>query len=211
MVDPIKITNYHQTSEELQETLLFWVCAAGKNGVTAARCLDSLLSAWREPAKRGPLKLKPSPFDIIRYAHRYLTQNKLGTLAEEMKKHGIGCYNAKAKTFLHLVAEYEGSCGLYMDLKKCDVEDLESVPGIGPKTARCFLIHSRENQRYAGLDTHILKFLRDKGHEVPSSTPTGKKYRELEQTFLKYVDDSGKSVADFDLAIWNDYRNRRSA
>ena len=196
MVDPTKITNYRQSQKKLEETLLFWVCAAGKNGVTAAKCLDKLLSTWR--AKASKIKVKPSPFEII----RYITQ--VANLAEEMKKHGIGCYNAKARTFICLIWKY-------FDLKKCTVEDLESVPGIGPKTARCFLIHSRPNQQYAGLDTHILKFLRDKGHEVPSSTPSGKKYRDLERAFLKYVSESGMSVADFDLKIWNEYRNRRAA
>lgn len=88
-----------------------------------------------------------------------------------------------------------------------DLEDLEAIPGIGPKTARCFLIHSRPDQQYAGLDTHVLKFLRDKGHEVPASTPTGKKYKELEKVFLQYAAESGMTVADFDLAIWNQYRS----
>lgn len=196
MVNPTKITNFLLSHHETEEVLLFWVCAAGKNGTTAAKCLDSLLSTWQESASKT--NLNPSPFDIIRHI------SHVGDLATEMKKNGIGCYNAKAKTFLSLVLK----C---MDLKKCTVEDLESIPGIGPKTARCFLIHSRPNQQYAGLDTHILKFLRDKGHEVPKSTPTGKKYRELETVFLKYVVESGMTVADFDLMIWNDYRNRRAA
>lgn len=194
MIDPINITNFNLSQAETEEVLLFWVCAAGKNGVTAARCLDKLLSTWR-----GKLyKLHPSPFDIIQYIYKF------GNLADEMKKHGIGCYNAKSKTFIYLVCNR-------MDLKTCSVEDLELVPGIGPKTARCFLIHSRENQQYAGLDTHVLKFLRDKGHDVPKQTPTGKKYRNLELEFLKYVTESKMTVANFDLKIWNDYRNRKSA
>lgn len=196
MVDPTKITNYHLTHAQTEEVLLFWVCAAGKNGVTAARCLERLLSTWRERASK--LKANPSPFDIVQYI------SDIGDLADEMKNHGIGCYNAKAKTFLALALSA-------MNFKKCSVEDLESFPGIGPKTARCFLIHSRPNQQYAGLDTHVLKFLRDKGHEVPKTTPTGKKYRDLEAVFLKYVAESGMNVADFDLMIWNDYRNRKAA
>lgn len=196
MIDPTKITNYGQSQAGLEEVLLFWVCAAGKNGVTAAKCLDRMLSAWREKVPRS----KPSPFKIIQYI------SAVTNLAEEMKKNGIGCYNAKSRTF-----EYLTRPSFSIDLKRCGVEDLESVPGIGPKTARCFLIHSRPNQQYAGLDTHVLKFLRDKGHEVPMSTPSGKKYGELEKVFLKYAADSGKSVADFDLMIWNDYRNRRAS
>ncbi len=192
MVDPTKITNYDLDKDQLEETLLFWVCAAGKNGVTAAKCLDSLLNTWQ-----GKVSVKLSPFDIVKYIYRF------GNLAEEMKKHGIGCYNIKSKTFIAITQKD-------MDLKKCSVEDLESINGIGPKTARCFLIHSRKDQQYAGLDTHVLKFLRDKGHEVPKATPTGKKYRDLELIFLRYVAESGMTVADFDLMIWNSYRNKKA-
>jgi hypothetical protein len=193
MVDPTKITNYSLSQSELEEVILFWVCAAGKNGVTAARCLNSLLCSWIDK-----LPNNSSPFQIIRFI--FLNSD----LAQEMKYHGIGCYNNKAKTFISLVNQS-------LDLKNCSIEDLESISGIGPKTARCFLIHSRENQQYAGLDTHVLKFLRDKGHVVPKSTPTGKKYYDLEKIFLQYVEDSGMSVADFDLMIWNDYRNGRKS
>lgn len=194
MIDPTKITNFNLNDHQLEEMILFWVCAAGKNGVTAARCLDELLCTWQDTTKK--FKKNPSPFDII------VAIINNGNLPAEMKKAGIGCYHNKSKTFISLINKR-------FDLKRCTVVDLESVYGIGPKTARCFLIHSRANQQYAGLDTHVLKFLRDKGHHVPKSTPTGKKYRELELIFLDYVKDSGKTVADFDLIIWNDYRSRR--
>lgn len=191
MIDPTRITKYRQSDSQLEETILFWICAAGKNGTTSARCLDNLLSAWWVALGDPHL----SPFEIIEEI------DKRGILAEELKRYGIGCYHMKADYFRSLLAAN-------LNLKKCTVEELEAVKGIGPKTARCFLIHSRKNQPYAGLDTHVLKFLRDKGHEVPASTPTGKKYKELEQIFLKYVKDSGKSVAEFDLEVWNDYRSR---
>lgn len=197
MIDPTKITKFDCSTAELEELILFWVCAAGKNGLTAARCLDSLLTDWLGSVKC--IKAAPTPFDIVRFiAHKT-------DLAEQMRKHGIGCYRAKAKTFKALA--YSN-----LDLHTCTVEDLETIPGIGPKTARCFLIHSRPNQQYAGLDTHILKFLADKGYKVPSSTPTGRKYRELETVFLELAAKAGKAVADFDLEIWNRYRAvKRSA
>lgn len=191
MINPKSITNYNRSKASLEHVILFWVCAAGKNGVTAAKCLDNLLKTWRP--KASLVKKNPTPFQIIRYI------SHTGDLAQELKNHGIGCYNHKARTFLCLAWSY-------LDLKTCTVEQLEEIPGIGPKTARCFLIHSRENQPYAGLDTHVLKFLRDKGHNAPKSTPTGKKYRELEKIFLDYVKESGKTVADFDLFIWLKYR-----
>ena len=95
-----------------------------------------------------------------------------------------------------------------MDLKTCTVEDLELIKGIGPKTARCFLIHSRPNQQLAGLDIHALRYLADQGYQVPKTTPTGKKYKEIEGWFIKEANKAGKDVATFDLEIWNKYRNK---
>lgn len=187
MVDPTKITNYNLDQQQLEEVVLFWVCAAGKNGVTAARSLDNLLSKWR--------CLGRSAFQIVRKLVA------MHDLPQEMKLAGIGCYNNKAKTFNALA--HSG-----LNLKDCSLDCLESIPGIGPKTARCFLLHSRPNQQYAGLDTHILSFMRDCGISAPRSTPSGKKYRNLENQFLQIVKMSKKTVADLDLIIWNVYSGR---
>jgi thermostable 8-oxoguanine DNA glycosylase len=191
MIDAEKITDYNLNNAELEEHILFWVCAAGKNGVTSAKCLDNLLVFLKKLHKS-----KSSPFKLIK---------KTGPeeLASYMKQFGIGCYNLKSKTFLALANSN-------LNLNECSVEDLELIKGIGPKTARCFLIHSRPDQPYAGLDTHILRFLRDKGYDAPKSTPTGKKYRELEKIFIRLAKRANKSVADYDLFIWNKYRKKVS-
>jgi thermostable 8-oxoguanine DNA glycosylase len=47
--------------------------------------------------------------------------------------------------------------------------------------------------------------MRELGYNVPKSTPTKKKYLEIERTFLELADKSGMSIAEFDLAIWNKY------
>lgn len=182
MIDPTKITNFDLSSKQLEEVLLFWICAAGKNAITSAKALDRFLQG-------------NSPF-------KHILKNKKD-LALKLKKCGIGCYNLKAKSFLSLAES-----GL--DLRTCSVDDLEKIPGIGRKTARCFLIHSRRNLKHAGLDTHILKFLHDSGYpNVPKSTPTSQKqYLKWESIFLKLV-PKGYSVAEFDLEIWNKYRNKR--
>jgi endonuclease III len=117
-----------------------------------------------------------------------------------MKGSGIGCYNLKSRTFRELAHAD-------LDLKTCTTDDLEKIPGIGMKTSRCFIIHSRQGARYAGLDTHILKFLRSAGVEnVPKATPSSKKeYLRLEKEFLRLADLAGKAPAVFDLEIWNKY------
>ena len=182
MIDPKNITKYNSSTEELQEVILWWILAAGKKAITAAKSLDSLLTSW----KIG------SPFETILYI------NSKTNLGLEMKKHGIGCYNNKAKSFLSLIHKN-------LDLKNCSLEELESVYGIGFKTARCYLLHSRPNQNYAGLDTHVLSYMRDLGFDVPKSTPAGRKYKELEEVFLKLVTASRMTTSELDLLIWNVY------
>ncbi len=81
------------------------------------------------------------------------------------------------------------------------------IYGIGMKTSRCFLIHSRKNVQYAGIDTHMLKNLRAHGIEgVPKTTPTSKKlYRRLELEVLRLSKEAGMSPAEYDLNVWNTY------
>lgn len=191
MIDPSKVTNYNLDLFGLQEVILWWILAAGKNGATAARCLESFLCSWR----RSDQEL---PFEVVKRV------DANSSLAEEMKTHGIGCYNNKAKSWRHLVNSK-------INLKTCTIDELESIPGIGPKTARCFLIHSRKDQNYAGLDTHLLKFLRLVGYDAPKSTPNKSKYSYLEKEFLGLVEKSGRTVAQFDLVIWNYYSKNSNA
>lgn len=195
MIDPKTITNFNQKSQKLEEVLLFWVCAAGKNAITTARCLDSLL---RDLHGEFNVKLY-RPFDVI---GMYIDKYGINALALKIKSHGLGCYNYRARTFYKLVLS-----GL--NLKKCTVEDLEKITGIGPKTSRCFLMHSRKDVRHAGLDTHIKKYLRDCGHNVPSAL-TSKNYAKYEKIFLSLADRLNKSPAELDLEIWNKYRSIKS-
>lgn len=185
MIDPTRITNFNLSIPELEEVLLFWVCAAGKNAMTAARGLEGVLR---------DLNGHSQPFkSILRFGADYL--------GDILKKNGIGCYNNKSKTFWQLA-----DSGL--DLKTCGLDDLQGIYGIGPKTARCFIMHSRKDARCAGLDTHALKFMRDLGYDVPSSTPTGRRYLEIEKQFLKLVDLAAMPVAELDLLIWRVYSGK---
>lgn len=186
MVNPENITKYDLSKDQLQEHILFWVCAAGKNGRTAARSLEKFL--------KSATGCVAGPFSVVRVIDK--NQN----LPEVMKSCGIGCYNGKAETFRQLANSK-------LNLKTCTAEDLEKIRGIGMKTSRCFILHSRYGARYAGLDTHILKYLKLAGVEnVPKSTPSSKKeYLRLEKEFLKIADLNEMLPADFDLAIWNQY------
>jgi thermostable 8-oxoguanine DNA glycosylase len=186
MIDPTRITDFNQTKEQLEEFLLFWICAAGKNAKSAAKGLDSLMTELHY--KTG---LDWAPFAAIReYGKR--------KLPAALKRNGIGCYNQKARTFWELA-----NSGF--NLKTCSAADLETIPGIGMKTSRCFIIHSRKEADCAGLDVHILRYLRDQGYEVPKQTPTKKEYLRIEQIFIDLARKANRPIAEFDLAIWNQY------
>ena len=134
--------------------------------------------------------------------HWILSEHALFDLAQTLKYYGIGCYNSKARTFYELaVAKFKGE----LDLRTCSASDLEKIHGIGPKTARCFILHSRKNAQVAGLDTHMLKHLKSLGYDVPKSTPTGKKYLELEKVVLSLAKRAKMTPASYDLHIWNKY------
>jgi thermostable 8-oxoguanine DNA glycosylase len=190
MIDPVSITKFDNTKEQLEEVLLFWVCAAGKNAITASNSLENFMITIH---KMNSINLY-NPF----YCIRKFSQKEISLL---LKSHGIGCYNNKSKTFFELANSN-------LDLFKCSTEDLEKIYGIGMKTSRCFVIHSRKNAKCAGLDIHVLNFLKDKGYNVPNHTPTKKKYLEIEKIFIKLVEDSQMSVAEYDLMVWKKYSGR---
>lgn len=186
MIDAANITKYDLSDFELEERILFWVLAAGKNGTRAADTTNNMIRFWQSFGMAIP------PFDAIMH---YDTLQ----LANFLKQNKTGCHNIKAKTLSQLARS-----GL--DLRECSAEELENIYGIGMKTSRCFIIHSRKNAEYAGLDTHMLKHLKSLGYDVPKSTPTRKKYLTLESVVIKLATAAGKSPAEYDLDIWNKYK-----
>ncbi len=181
MVDPAQVTNYGMTQEQLEEFLLFAIAVAGKNADTTARALERFLALGDDV----------SPFQAIR-------NMSPGLLMHNLKKSRIGMYGKLIRAFTSVATGH-------FDLKTVLPEQLEGVHGIGPKTARFFVLHTQENTRYAVLDTHILKWLRAKGYLVPKTTPTGRRYAEIEESFLEEADAMGTNPAELDLAIWNFY------
>lgn len=181
MVDPAQVTNYGMTQEQLEEFLLFAIAVAGKNADTTARALERFLALGDDVG----------PFQAIR-------NMSPGLLMHNLKKSRIGMYGKLIRAFTSVAT---GS----FDLKTVLPEQLEEIHGIGPKTARFFVLHTHENTRYAVLDTHILKWLRAKGYLVPKTTPTGRRYAEIEESFLEEADAMGTNPAELDLAIWNFY------
>lgn len=193
-VDPVRVTDYNRTEEQLQELLLFCSAVAGKNATRTAIMLEKLLQYGRDHYDCNRHFREGTPFQIIK------ALDDCENLPNLMKNLGFGCFNIKSRSFIEIAES-----GL--DLRACTVNDLEALFGVGMKTARYFVLHTRKNARVACLDTHILAWLSYySGHEVPKQTPTKKKYLELEKVFLSICDAMKIAPADLDLKIWNKQR-----
>ena len=178
MIDPFNVTKYDRSISELQEFLLFCIFVSGKRADIIANKLNDLFSYNNV-----------EPFSLIK---KWIEEK---TLDEKLRKVKMGKYSHFSKGLKQLIESN-------LNLKECSVEDLEAIHGIGPKTSRYFILHTRKNQRIACLDTHILTYLRELGHSAPKTTPSGKKYQKLEKIFIDLADKNGKNIADFDLEIW---------
>jgi len=190
MIDPTQITNYNRTEAELEEFLMFAILVAGKTAKTQAQKLENFLSS------RG----EATPFEHL----EYLFGGSWIMLRNAMRHHKLGQYNRIEQAFKGILM-FKGK------LKTVSVEELESVKGIGSKTARFFILHSRKDARHAVLDVHILKWLREQGYSAPKQTPTKKKYAVLEAIFLTEAWKHEMTPADFDLMIWKSFSQKTLA
>lgn len=191
MVNPFEITNYHRTKEELEEFLLFCIVVAGKTAYIQANKLEQFLVS-----NQNKLNFKQKePFNMLKVL--YLNDQ----LLHEIKEAKLGQYTKIFNAFCYI-------CNSNLDLAKCSIEELENIPGVGPKTSRFFMLHSR-NCQHAILDTHILKFLKKYDENVPKSTPSNKKiYKKYESLFLDICRSVNKEPAEYDLELWKLYAKR---
>jgi len=176
MINPSQPTNFNRTQSELEEWLLFCVVVAGKTASQQALKLEQFLGFG-----------SGTPFEKIR---------NCPDLRKQLEESKLGQYTRIEHVFRAVST---------IDVSKVTLEELESIKGIGPKTARFFFINSIKDQNFAVLDTHILKWLKQLGYSVPKSTPPIKKYKEIEQWFLKEAENRNKTAVELDLEIWLSY------
>ena len=167
---------------KLEEFLLHAIAVAGKNSSTTNAALQRFY-------KQAPKSC--GPFNKI----RYLDARK--RLIDALRAARLGNYGKNERAFRE-AAESD------IDLTSCTIGDLENIHGVGPKSSRYFLLHSRGGE-FAALDTHVLKWLREQGYDAPKTTPTGRKYKELEAIFIKEARKLGKPPAQLDREIWNSH------
>lgn len=168
------------TDQELQLRLLYAVIVAGKSAKFAEQAMAKLFAGLGDEL----------PF------HRIQVWFCNGYLDHKLRMAKVGNYGKVFKAF-HELAFAD------LDLRTCSPSELEAIHGIGPKTARFFIIWTRRDARVAALDVHILRWLRELGHNAPRQTPQGKKYAELETIFLAEAEKRGLSPQALDAQIWS--------
>jgi hypothetical protein len=198
IVDPFNITNFRRSDAELEAFALFSVAVAGKKADITSRGLARLLDRGEASLRRLEGRAG-GPFQIIRHLHRW------GLLQGAIKAAGLGQFRRLARAFAELSDRHVRALSLPV---------LESIHGVGPKTARFFLLHSYADVRVAALDVHILSALRALDvPDVPRDTPpAGPTYRRLEDEFLALAGSLRRDPAELDLTIWvARTKSRRSA
>lgn len=191
MIDPVRITGYNRSVSELEELILFCIAVANKTASTTAVLLERFLTEHRKSPN-------DTPFDIIR------SFEDQESIKEALKRGGFGCYTLKSRGFYYIANSN-------IDLKSCTWQDLDICPGVSLKTSKFFILHTRRNAKIACLDTHILKWLKEKGHKVPKTSPQSEKvYQKIEEVFLGYAKAGKISPAKLDLSIWNLYAKKET-
>ena len=187
MINPAEVTNYNRTQYELEEFILFCINVAGKKSAIEAPKLEVFIERAKNITKES------TPFNCIRKLI------KLGRLNEIMHWAKLSPYSQRFNSYVSVVT--------IKDLQTVTLNRLLQVPGVGLKTARFFLSHSREDFDEPMLDTHILRFLRDQGYkDAPKSTPSNVGiYNYYANVFKMFARTLGKSVTDLDLEIWKKY------
>jgi hypothetical protein len=193
MIDPNNVTNATRTAAELEEFLLFCVVVAGKNADQQSAKLERFLGGRR-------------PFAYIR------SSDRAGGLDAALKEVRLGKYSLLGRSFRDLA--HSGA-----DLGTCTWEQLTSFPGIGIKTSKFFILHSRARQMHGVLDTHVLAWMSEHWSgsgpgrlEVPRHSPQDPKaYRFWETVYFGMVSarHHGAGAVDwalFDLDLWKERR-----
>ena len=198
MLDPNNVTNAARTAAELEEFLLFCIVVAGKNADQQSAKLERFLGGRR-------------PFAFIRSSHRE------GNLDERLRDVRLGKYSLLGRSFREL-AHADA------DLALCTWEELTRFPGIGIKTAKFFILHSRPREMQGVLDTHVLGWMADHwsgrrgGPSVPRHSPQDPRaYRFWETVYFGMVSarhHGGQTAVDwakFDLDLWKERRGGTAA
>jgi hypothetical protein len=180
MIDPLNVTDYARSQDDLEQFWIFCITVAGKNADQTAAKVAALLAP--RPAGQTPLAY-------------------LKSLGPSLRNALVACRTGQYGRIVRALAE-----SFDLDLRTAPVDALQQVHGVGPKTARFFVLHTRDDARVAVLDTHILKWLKRLNvRGVPQHTPGSvKRYLELESHTIRIMEQvfPGMTLAEADLHVW---------
>ena len=184
MIDPKRLIKPTDAYWQKQEFLLFCILSVGKNSDVAAAKLELLLSG------KGRWE---APFE-------YLLGQNIPELIIQAK---TGQYQRVAAAILQAIE---------VNVETVTLEQLQAIHGIGPKTARFFLVHA-QGKEHAVLDTHILRWMRDIFPDVPKATPTAQTYSKWEKLCLVMMkaEFPDHTALTADLLIWLSQSGREVA
>jgi thermostable 8-oxoguanine DNA glycosylase len=183
-VDPFDIPK-KMGREQLEYWIIFGICVANKSAKQTEIKVKAMLDGLHRFA---------SPFAKIRI------ELEGGNLMQHIKFYKLGQYKRIYRAFKEVIE---------LNLDTLSVESLESVHGIGPKTARMIMLYYDPLADCVPLDTHVLKFLKKQGYDAPKNTPSaGKKYNELELAFQTEAKKAGKTVRELDTEVWLFYAKK---
>jgi len=181
MIDP---TNLVRPVTPASEFALFACCVQGKKSKPQA----VKFNAWLADVYQQYPQYLGRPFELIRNL-------PLWGLPASLMAHKIGQYT-------RLQSTWKGLAHKYQDGDRFTVAGLETISGIGPKTAR-FIVGYCFNEPVAILDVHMLAYLSTQNICVPNETPQNRKrYAELEAEVLRIAQELGVHPLDFDYAVW---------
>jgi endonuclease III len=187
VIDPLNVTDYARSQDELEQFWIFCVVVAGKNADQTAGKVARLL-AGRLP--------RQTPLEYLK------------SLGPSLRSALMACRTGQYRRIGRALCE-----SFDLDLRTAPVEVLQALYGVGPKTARFFVLHTRPESRVAVLDTHILKWLKQlRVKNLPEHTPGSlARYLQIESLAIGAMERAfpGMSLAQADLHVWATVSGRK--
>lgn len=182
-IDYNKITKYNRNVEQLLTFLMWCTVTPGKRSDVITPRFNAMFSETNKPQ------------DVIKKHGK--------SIRSLLEKNGIGQYDRILKAWKAI-----RNIKPIGQLKTITRPELMTIPGIGPKTASFFIVHSRKWQEIAVLDVHILKHLQKifPKFDIPDVTPQDlDTYEQVEALFLGLACQLNMSPAQLDTQIWQRY------
>lgn len=212
MIDPSSPTNYHRSRPELEEWALFATMVPTKPAHRMALTLENMLANGRLV-----YGTELSPFDLVRIWIRG------GLLGQVLRRHNVGQYTRLEHCWEELTRivpiQRDTEDGPHVkrtyEVNLKSIQVLESIYGIGPKTAQFIVLHSVEGAIGIPIDTHWIKELRERGYDIRTVRKQNRRgqwvtvvpidnarHALYEKFALIEVQKSGLTCAEKDLQVW---------